>query len=164
MKGISAFALFCEDIRREGSGRDTIIGTTGGTLRVPSFPGGLRRLALYVRISFDADGEYTKPVWVDVELSNGEVERQDNKPVPAEMIARSVARAKEKGDPFGTIISRMRLEEPVQFNEPTRISAVLHCGDERKVIGFFKVDLALPTSPTSSQLPSEQSRPDAPQS
>lgn len=46
----SAIAIFCEDIREEKSGQDTLVGILPDNLRVASVPGMMPKLAVYVRI------------------------------------------------------------------------------------------------------------------
>jgi hypothetical protein len=53
MPHFSAIGLFCEDIREEKSGQDTIIGVMPDNMNVPTVPGALPKLALYLRILFD---------------------------------------------------------------------------------------------------------------
>src|SRR5262245_1416449 len=54
----SVIALFCEDIREEKSGQDTIIGILPDALNVPQFPGALPKLGIYVRFHLNAESEF----------------------------------------------------------------------------------------------------------
>jgi len=47
---VSAVALFCDDIREEKSGAITLVGIMPDNVEVPSIPGALPRLAIYVRV------------------------------------------------------------------------------------------------------------------
>ncbi|WP_430650200.1 DUF6941 family protein [Bradyrhizobium lablabi] len=166
MKGISAVGIFCEDIRREGPGKDTIIGAMSDTIRVPSFPGALRRLAIYYRIRLSVDGRFTKPIKVDLDVQNDHVV-VDNKspgPIPHDVIERSIANAKKNGVPFATIIARTELAEPVEFPGPTKLVAVLRYGDQKEVCGILNVIERPKDASSASPPPSEQSEPAAPAS
>src|SRR5688572_15722901 len=52
---IQAIGFFCEDIRDEKSGQDTLIGILPDHLAVPAFPGMLPKLGIYVRIHLSLD-------------------------------------------------------------------------------------------------------------
>src|SRR4051794_5934383 len=51
----SAIALFCEDIREEKTGQDTLIGILPDNVRVPSFPGAMPKVCVYLRINLPRD-------------------------------------------------------------------------------------------------------------
>lgn len=50
MHEIAAVALFCEDVREEKQGTESVMGVFPNAINVSGFPGELNRLALYVRI------------------------------------------------------------------------------------------------------------------
>ncbi|MET0482539.1 MAG: hypothetical protein ABWZ27_06430 [Aestuariivirgaceae bacterium] len=50
---LQAIGIFCEDIREERSGQDTIIGVLPDNLAVRTVPSNLPKLGLYIRIHFD---------------------------------------------------------------------------------------------------------------
>jgi hypothetical protein len=159
MSGISAFALFCEDIRREGAAKDTLLGVMGSTMRVPSFPGIIRKLAIYVQLRFAVDQDYPNPIFIDLEIPGENLEREEYAPLPTEILSTALERAKSGGHPFATIISRIRPSEPLPISGPTTISVILKVGDDAQTIGFLKI--AKSTSPSASPQPSEQSPPAA---
>ena len=74
MKGITATALFCEDARRESGGRFTLIGVMSDVAQVSEFPGALKRLTVHFRIRLDVKRKYPKPLVIDIEVPEGEVE------------------------------------------------------------------------------------------
>jgi hypothetical protein len=141
MKGITAFAIFCEDIRRESTGKNTLIGAMSDTIGVEKFPTTFRRLAVYFRIRLEVEGEYTKPISVELEIpeADGEIISQSMDRVPPEMIERSLKRAKERGLPFATLNGRMLVQEPVKIRAPRKILAILKYGKRREVCGFLNV-------------------------
>src|SRR5215208_8095167 len=75
MQPVSAVAIFCEDIREEQSGQNTIVGTLPDNLVVQAPPTGtpstasavMGKLAVYLRINFDIDD---KPQEVTIKLLN----------------------------------------------------------------------------------------------
>lgn len=50
MIGISGFALFCEDIRNESGGSDSLIGVMPQGIIVPSFPFTAHKIGIYARL------------------------------------------------------------------------------------------------------------------
>lgn len=50
---LSVVGFFCEDIRDEQTGGETLIGVFPDNMVVPGVPGALPRAAVYVRINFD---------------------------------------------------------------------------------------------------------------
>ena len=98
MLGLSASALFCEDIRREGGGRETIIGMMPDTIQISSFPWSIRRITVHFRIKIQADFVCEKPIIMDIESEVAEIEHVKKRdPAPPELIERTIARAKARG-------------------------------------------------------------------
>ncbi len=55
MRPFSAIALFCEDIREEKSGVDSLMGVLPDNINVGNLPGMLVKLCVYFRIQLDVD-------------------------------------------------------------------------------------------------------------
>lgn len=49
----SVVTLFCDDVREEKSGKDTLIGVHPDNINVPSFPFSFPKMAIYTRINID---------------------------------------------------------------------------------------------------------------
>lgn len=62
MSPVSVVGIFCEDIREEKSGQDTLVGTLPDNAYVPKVPGVFSRLGLYGRIHLDANGPIPKSI------------------------------------------------------------------------------------------------------
>jgi hypothetical protein len=77
---VSAVAIFCEDIREEKSGQDTIVGTFSDNIALPGAPPDappnalfvLPKLAVYVRMNLDF-GRQPKQLSVKLLNTNGTV-------------------------------------------------------------------------------------------
>lgn len=166
MKDVSAFAIFCEDIRRELGGRSTIIGIYPDSIDVPSFPGALRRLAVFFRVRFSVDGNFDEPISVDLEIDGGMVEHVSPQPVRQDMVKQAVEKARQRGLPYTSITARVQIEEPVAVPGPCVIRAVLKKGDETELCGLLNIRAtpASEVSATASAPPSEQSPPSASES
>jgi hypothetical protein len=159
MRGLSAHAFFCEDIRREVGGRETVIGIMPDTVQVPRFPWTMRRLAVHFRIKLSVDFICEKPILVDVESPEADIEPKERGPAPKDLIERTIERAKERGLPYGTILGRVELTEPLEFTGPTTLFTVLKYGDEREICGVLNLierpkeastvtELSLPAAPS----------------
>lgn len=59
---VSVVGVFCEDIREEKSGQDTIIGTLPDNVNMPNVPNIFSRLGLYGRIHLDANAPIPKNI------------------------------------------------------------------------------------------------------
>lgn len=153
MKGVSAFALFCEDIRRETGNKETLIGVMPETIQVSTFPGALKKLAVYFRVRLEVGRQYPKPIKIDLEIPGDDIQSDSKtpEPIPAEVIERSIERAKDRGLPYATIIGRMFLSESVPIPSPRMISAILICGSKRQLCGVLNIA----QRPTEPSVPSE---------
>lgn len=52
---VSAVCIFCEDIRQEQSGQDTLVGTLPDTLEINALPINFPKFAIYLRVHLDVD-------------------------------------------------------------------------------------------------------------
>lgn len=64
-KPVIALGIFCEDIREEAAGTITLVGVLSDNIGVPSVPGVMPQIAVYVRTVFDID---TRPEEYSVRL------------------------------------------------------------------------------------------------
>lgn len=55
MQAVSAVCIFCEDIRQERSGQDTLVGTLPDTVEMSALPINFPKFAIYLRIHLDVD-------------------------------------------------------------------------------------------------------------
>lgn len=160
MKGVSALALFCEDIRRESTGKETLIGVMSDVLRV-NLPGKIRRLVVYYRMKFETGVEYDQAIMPSLEW-NGEAldSPAPHEPLPISLLQGGILRAEERKLPYFSVAARINLNEPVPVEEPGQILAFLNIGSERLLCGALTI-IAKPSSSTASEPPSSQSPPGA---
>lgn len=161
MKGVSAVALFCEDVRREASGKQTLIGVFADLVRITEMPGEIRRLSVYYRIRFDPSGDYPDPITPHLEWDGQSVEPPTpHEPFRIDRMQSAMADARERKVPFVSISGRIQLREPVQVQNPGQILAFLNVGTEKMLCGSLAIIQRLTPATASTQLPS-QSQPDA---
>lgn len=104
MAHVSIIALFCEDIREEKSGVNTLIGILPDNVNMPNIPGAFPKLGLYVRAHIDLD---LKPNVTDLILSfkfpNG-AEQEINR-IPRNDILREMENVKGGGTYVGFVMA-----------------------------------------------------------
>ncbi|MCW1991275.1 UNVERIFIED_ORG: hypothetical protein M2425_002727 [Bradyrhizobium japonicum] len=150
---VACIAIFCEDIRREVNGRETLIGVLPTGIRVPELPWQLKRLSLYYRIRLPLDQDTNQKIYIDLDaagVTDAGIEA-DDQGIPKEVLERAVARARERNAPYVEVIARLRLDGFPIVGEG-RITALLFAGEEKVVGGYLNI--ALKVEDTST-VPSE---------
>jgi len=138
---ISAVAIFCEDIREEKSGQDTIVGTLPDYLAIENAPQisssrpMLPRLAMYARIQFDID-ETPGDIAVALLDANGAVVAQTG--FDPAVVKKSFSDTKANKMPLVNLIMKVIIG-PFPIVRPGKIIAKLKIGDSERVIGALNV-------------------------
>ena len=135
MQRLSVVALFCEDVREEKSGGETLIGIYPDNVNVPSIPCAFPKLALYVRINLNVEFDHpslsltlTMPDKTQVAVTQFE----------RSLIDKALADARATGNPIAGLIGRVVSGNfPVPI--PGRIVATVKVGDESIVAGSLNV-------------------------
>ena len=150
MDGISAFAFFCEDVRREASGKETLIGVMADIMQFAAYPAQVRRLQVYFRIRFAVGKKYNQIIMPMLELDGKEVEASSpNEPFPLDMIERSLASAGKRKLPYITAAGRVRVTEPFPVQGPGQMRAILNVAGERMLCGVLTLtERATPSNET----------------
>ena len=99
----SVITLFCDDVREEKSGMDTLVGVHPDNINVPSFPFSFPKMAIYTRINLDvADSPGDIPIFISVP-------NQDDvllSTLDTETITNGQTKSKKDGSPMVGLISR----------------------------------------------------------
>lgn len=143
MAEISAIGIFCEDIREEKSGQITLIGILPDAINVPSMPGMLAKLCLYVRI-------HISPADTDLERVAARIIMPDgNELVASEIDKERIASGRDKavasGNPILGFILRFSAT-PLPIASPGRLLAEVTIGQQTSICGALTVNLT--PSPT----------------
>lgn len=153
-----AVAVFCESIRQETGGAETLVGVMSDNVNVPQVPAMIGRLALYVRVQVDPDFD-PNPVSLALRLpDNTEV---DLGQVDATVFDRARQQAREQGKPYGGVIVR---SEMVPFGIPKhgRIEAILRTSTDKVLCGHLTfrapVSPAIAVSSSSTMQPPRAKR------
>jgi hypothetical protein len=151
---ISTVGLFCEDIREERSGQDTLIGILPDNLELaptPTATPGLRiisRLCLYIRINVDPSFD-PGPLTIRLIYPNGE--ELTFGPMDPALVKKTREEALADGKPYAGLISKVVLGN---FNAKSdgRVRLMLNAGGEDYLCGALNVRL-LPAAAASASGP-----------
>lgn len=146
MTEITGMALFCEDIRQEANKQVTIVGVLPDGLHIPSIPGFVPKLCMYIRLHV--------PVDVQPRIANLYVKEPTGKRVlvgefDEQMIRIAQASAKDMGLPMAGLINAV-IASPFQVEMEGVYAVEMDWGDRPYYLGNLMV--GVPTSP--DQLPS----------
>lgn len=97
-----AQTIFCESIREEKSGQDTLVGVMPDYVNIPTIPGAFGALSLYTRISFDPKNP-PKEVHMKLLLPDGKEIPID---IQKELIPPAVEGSLASGHPLATLVSK----------------------------------------------------------
>jgi hypothetical protein len=156
-----AVAVFCDSIRQEVGGAETLVGVMTDNVNVPEVPAAMGRLALYVRIQIDPDFD---PNPVSLALRLPDDTEVDLGKVDATVFDRARQQAREQGKPYAGVIVRSVMG-PFGILKYGRIEAILRTSTDKILCGhltFRAPDssaIAVSTS-TAPSPPAKRSRAD----
>ena len=153
MQAVSVIGLFCEDIREERTGQDILIGVLPDNLSVPSVPGALPKLGLYVRVHLDADSK--PPQIITVKLIN-----TDHSEIPIQawtqtVIDKGFADAKINGLPIVGLILKVQMA-PFKIPAEGKLFSQITIDGEDYIGSNLKI---ITTSANAPPQPASQSQP-----
>lgn len=157
MPNISVVGLFCEDIRQESAGSDTIIGILPDNLHVTQ-AGILPRLALYIRIHLDPATD-PGPIKSRVVSPNGEVVTESE--IDPNLVRATREKALSQGSPLAGLISRLTWSN-FPARESGRVRALITAGGKEFVCAHLNIHVPEASPATASEQQPSQS-PDAAQ-
>ncbi len=99
----SAITLFCEDVREEKSGMNTVVGIFPDNIEANKIPFSFAKLAVYTRLILDIDKEYRD---ISITLMQPGQEKRILTNVPPDLVAKSKEDARSQRAPIAGIISR----------------------------------------------------------
>jgi hypothetical protein len=132
---ITILGVFCEDIREEKGGTDTLVGILPDNVGVPSFPGGFPRLSIYVRVILPLDFE-PSPIELSMIAPTGE--RVSLSQIEVGEIAEALKAGGEAGNPTAGMVFRTTFGG---FAVPSacRVQALVKIKDEEHLACFLNV-------------------------
>ena len=158
MQNVSVVALFCDDVREEKSGQDTVIGVMPDSLTLHGIPAArekgtpaLPKLSLYVRIVFDAKA--TTPKSIDAKMAT-----VDGKPIvevewDEAVVAKAFKDANDAGRPIVGLVAKI-VGGPFVIPQSTSLLGIITIDGQEHIGGILNLIL-----PTASEQPASQSPP-----
>jgi hypothetical protein len=131
MQKLSVICLFCDDVREEKSGTETLVGVLPDNLSIDKIPSAIPKLGMYFRIHLDPKfdpGRLTTKLKMEdgsvIEL--GEIDRS--------VLDRTRVEAEKHGAPITGLIFRA-IASPFSVPFPGRVLAILDCDGEEYLAG-----------------------------
>ena len=149
-----AIALFCESLRQETAGSETIVGVMPDNANVPQLPAAIPRLCIYVRVQVDPDFD---PNPVSLALRTPDDKEIDLGKIDAAVFDTSRKQAKQTGKPYGGVIIRSELR-PFAVLKYGRLEAILRTSTDKIVCGHITFQ---PPPSTAISVSSPTARPRA---
>jgi hypothetical protein len=152
---VSGIALFCDDVRREVGGRETLIGVLPDATPFPR-PMRLQRLVVYYRVKFEVSKTYSETIQPQLEFNGEAVDvSATTGPMPISLINQALQRGKNQNLSHVTLHALARLREPLFVEKDSRIDAILNVGAEKVICGTlnFILDPSIASSRPSLQSP-----------
>lgn len=143
---LQMIGLFCEDIREEASGQQTLIGVLPDNINLPAPPSEaaksarprIPKLGLYLRVQIGTE-EDLSPLTIKLIFSNGS--EVDLGTIDQNLIERSKSEAKENGLALAGIRFSAVLQG-FQIQSFGAMSAVAEIAGERKLFGMLNFRVA----------------------
>lgn len=138
MSPYSIVGLFCDDIRKEQRGQETIIGVFPDTIKVSPIPGTVPRMCLYIRIHFDPKSQ---PKSISIKLNRPDDIDSQKYEIEKDVILKTFTEAKKTGHPYAGILSRATII-PFPITQPGRFDIVVTIDGVDSVCGSLLVEEA----------------------
>lgn len=140
----SVIGLFCDDLRMERSGQETIVGVLPDNINVPSIPGAFPKLCLYVRLHLDLKN---KPKAITFRLDSPDELEHPEVAIENEVIESSYKSADELGHAYAGIISRTIIS-PFSISQPGPFQIIVSIDGDEIICGSMFVKVAEQQSET----------------
>jgi hypothetical protein len=147
---IRCWTLFCEDIREEKGGTDSLVGVLLDNIEVPVIPTALPKLGMYTRLGFSLSAAPDNTL---VLLRYPDGREQQLAEFSKERIEKEIEKAKTSGAPFAGFVSRGRAV-PFPIAQTGRLLVVVKSSDTEIVSGHLNVKIKPPTDSSASLPPS----------
>ena len=136
MLPLSFTAIFCEDIRFETAGTQTLVGLMPDNAAFPTLPAMFPKLAVYIRASIDPEDTENGPIEIVWEIP-GQGEKHITT-FTSELIAQAKDEAKNLGAPIAGVLSRL-VTTTFVVAKPGRILVRAKWSNNDRIIGNLNV-------------------------
>jgi hypothetical protein len=146
---LRAVAIFCEDIREERSGQDTLVGIISDNIALPMIPALMPRLGVYIRAHFDIA---TSPERVSASVRFPWDQRIELGAAEIPIVEMAFKEAKAQQNPAaGVVMKGLFSLLPIQTNGV--ITVMLEVGDREYQAGTLNIILAAQPNPAATASP-----------
>jgi len=146
--------FFCEDIRQETTGTETIVGALPDNMNVPSVPGIFSKLAVYLRVQIDLN-EAPDSIIATLKTPWGETFKLGE--ADKKILDEALQGAKDSNLPIAGVVIRA-LFAPFPVQDYGLMTAVAEVGGVERVCALLNIKPTTP-APTASAQPASQSQP-----
>jgi hypothetical protein len=150
MRPFTFIGIFCEDIRNESQGTQTLVGILPDNVKIGGFPGMLSRISVYIRIQLDRGQPLPNKLCARMKTPGKTIFEI------AEFTQQMMVTAKEQADkqetPFTGLIATGTFV-PMPVTEPGRIEAIVEVDGTEYVCGVL--NLIQPPETTSASTASQ---------
>jgi hypothetical protein len=160
MADVNVVTLFCEDVRQEIAGTDTIVGVMPDNVVVPQIPSLFPKLAIYSRVHIPTD-MVIKSISVKVKMLDGRISLLGT--FDERQILKEQNNGRATNSPLVGFIFRAVLS-PAPIVQHGRITVTATIDDQEIVGGSLNVQKDQPNpSASASEQPVSQPQPASPQ-
>lgn len=141
MANVSVVGFFCEDIREEKSGQDTIIGILPDNYKVPSLPGLTPKLCGYCRMHLEIQSKFTDVIKTRlVGVNQSDIELGI---ISQDIIDNSMQEALRNGMPYAGLITKVVLS-PFSVQKQGLVQLIVTIGAVDYVAAALNIVVAKP--------------------
>lgn len=147
---LQAVGFFCEDVREEQAGTETLIGIYPDNMAVPGIPGMLHKLGIFVRINFDPESPPSKGTVVLIAPD-------DSRQVIGEFSEQLIQESRNGAVAQGTLIAGLKMRStliPFPVFTPGRFQLIAEFGDDQYLCATLGFKVVEPPSEATSSAPS----------
>jgi hypothetical protein len=138
MRTASVVGLFCDDIREEKRGTDTLVGIFPDNINVPALPITFAKLAVYIRIHLDPSNDPPGAIPIRIEMPNGS--QMPLGTLEESLVNKTLQDAKATGAPIAGLISRA-VASPFHLPAAGRLRVIVTIADEDVLAAAINVQV-----------------------
>lgn len=142
MNNANIVALFCSDVRQEKGGTETIVGVFPDTVNLPSIPGALPQLVVYVRMHMRPDFHPTQIITRLVLPDGSELDRSE---MGMDLVKRTRERAAATDAPYLGLIARFVMA-PMHISQKGRLQVIVSIDGQDHIAGALNFGLFSPST------------------
>lgn len=140
MQSLQATGFFCEDIRAEKQGTESVVGIFPDKINLPQFPATLPKLSLYLRLVIDSSDNDVSPIAIrfigDNPSDIGEIGK-----IESATIEQALKRAVEDKRPIAGIVARVAMSGFTP-TKPGRLLATIDRNGQSIIVASVEFALA----------------------